>query len=161
MALITTPRHIEQRPEMKLQTLMVSAAMILAVCSVQSLALPVPGGTAKVSGPNPHKADAACGLCHAASEDVLNSWFSLGSTKRRLTNDPTALCQKCHGLGFGHGVGKHPKLNREDLPLTEAGTIACALTCHNMHLKNPADAQQKRYMLRLPISRLCASCHDN
>lgn len=109
---------------------------------------------------NPHGADSECSFCHVASADSLNSWFSFGSTKRALIADPVSLCQKCHGVDFGHGVGKKPAINRAKLPLTADGTINCALTCHDMHAKDPIDAIQKRYYLRLPPIELCASCHN-
>ncbi len=82
------------------------------------------------------------------------------SNKQSLRADLVAVCRKCHGVGFGHGVGKKPDMNRESLPLGTDGTITCAITCHNMHLKDATDWHQKRYHLRLPIGKLCISCHN-
>jgi len=112
-------------------------------------------------GVSPHTENGDCALCHVAPKEKLQGWFVFGSTKRQLISDPNTLCRKCHGVSFGHGVGKKPAMNRADLPLDADGTITCALTCHNMHISGLDDPNQQRLHLRLPQLKLCASCHDN
>ena len=109
---------------------------------------------------NPHGDNGDCSLCHVAPVEKLRGWFVLPSTKRQLVSDPTLLCQKCHGVSFGHGVGKKPQINRSGLPLGADGTINCSLTCHDMHISGVDDDSQLRYHLRLPHEKLCVSCHD-
>jgi hypothetical protein len=108
---------------------------------------------------SPHGVSGACHFCHVESEDTLNGWFVLPSTKKKLTLDYVAVCRQCHGVDFGHGVGRVPKLNREELPLDNNGKIACAITCHDMHVKS-TDSIQSRYFLRLKGGGLCLSCHN-
>lgn len=107
---------------------------------------------------SPHVGEGHCKLCHLATEADLDSWFTFSSTKRKLRKDFNELCRQCHGVQFGHGVGKAPALNQRDLPLDAEGKIACAVTCHNMHVKSD-DFIQKKYHLRLPQRDLCVSCH--
>jgi hypothetical protein len=109
---------------------------------------------------NPHTGKGDCSICHVASVNELRSWFVFGSTKRRLTKDRIALCQQCHGISFGHGIGKKPVMNRASLPLNADGTVNCAVTCHDMHINESEDAAQLRMHLRLPHVKLCFSCHD-
>ncbi len=109
--------------------------------------------------PSPHGDNAQCGVCHVASVEDLNSWFTFQSTKKQLIADFNSLCRNCHGVEFGHGVGKKPALNRDPLPLALDGTIACAITCHNMHVKSD-DPGQNRYHLRASPEKLCISCHN-
>lgn len=111
-------------------------------------------------GASPHNENADCALCHVAPREKLESWFTFGSTKRQLTADHNALCRKCHGVSFGHGVEKKPALNRENLPLSPDGTINCALTCHDMHVVSADNPDQQRLHLRMPLVKLCLSCHD-
>lgn len=111
-------------------------------------------------GKNPHTDNGDCSLCHVAPEDKLRGWFVFPATKQQLVTDPNTVCRKCHGVSFGHGIGKKPLMNRYGLPLDAAGTINCALTCHEMHVKGTEDINQQRYHLRLPHSKLCVSCHD-
>lgn len=108
----------------------------------------------------PHDDKGNCDICHLAPESDLRSWFTFGSTKRKLHGDYNALCLKCHNIALGHGVGKRPKTNRERLPLDGDGKIACAITCHNMHIKSD-DQKQAKFHLRTPVNSLCRSCHDN
>lgn len=109
---------------------------------------------------NPHVEDGDCTACHLIPVKELKGFFTAGAEKRKLRGDFVAVCLQCHGVGFGHGVGKKPELNREDLPLDNDGRITCAITCHNMHLKKSLTPQQGHYHLRLPSERLCVSCHD-
>lgn len=111
-------------------------------------------------GPSPHNENGTCSICHVAPADTLRSWFAFGSTKRALVADPTTLCRTCHGVSFGHGIGKRPALNRDSLPLNNDGTINCALTCHDMHISGTDDPLQQRNHLRLQQDRLCFSCHN-
>ncbi|GFE58759.1 cytochrome c3 family protein [Geobacter sp. AOG1] len=108
---------------------------------------------------SPHGADADCTICHVASRADLESWFTFPSTKRKFKADYNALCQQCHGIEFGHGAGKKPRINRDGLRLDADGKIACAITCHNMHIKSD-DATQNKYHLRTLRENLCFSCHD-
>lgn len=108
---------------------------------------------------NPHLGKGKCGLCHVASEDALDSWFTFSSTKREMKLDLNAVCQQCHGVEFGHGVGKWTKTNRDHLPMDSQGKIACAVTCHNMH-GTSSDSHQNKFHLRAPSMKLCLSCHD-
>lgn len=117
-------------------------------------------GLQDLHGKNPHGDNADCSLCHVAPVDKLRGWFVFPSTKRQLVTDPTNLCVKCHGVSFGHGVGKKPLMNRSDLPLGTDGTINCALTCHDIHFSGVDVDNQQRFHLRLPQSKLCVSCHD-
>ena len=117
-------------------------------------------GPPSLHGKNPHAVTADCSLCHVASMDKLRGWFVFPSTKRLLVSDPTTLCRNCHGVSFGHGIGKKPHMNRADLPLNADGTVNCALTCHDMHVSDVDDAAQQNFHLRLPHSKLCVSCHD-
>lgn len=109
---------------------------------------------------NPHGEGGDCSLCHLLSAKELSRLTAADAAKRRLRADFVAVCLQCHGVGFGHGVGKKPDMNRESLPLDKDGKITCAVTCHNMHLKDPLSPHQDRYHLRLPSERLCVSCHD-
>lgn len=108
---------------------------------------------------NPHLPGATCDLCHEAPAEDLASWFTFPSTKRRLKGGRNGLCQGCHQQDFGHGVGATPRQNKRDLPL-DGGLIACAITCHDMHLPATEDRFQRRYFLRHKLDDLCRSCHD-
>lgn len=110
--------------------------------------------------PNPHNDNGDCALCHVAPVEKLRGWFVLGSTKRQLVADPVHLCLKCHKAAFGHGIGKKPAMNRAGLPLNDDGTITCAITCHDMHITGGEDQMQMRFHMRLPVNKLCASCHN-
>ncbi len=107
---------------------------------------------------NPHRGEGNCQVCHVASENDLTSWFTFTSTKKMLRKDFNELCRQCHGIQFGHGVGKAPSMNKRDLPLDADGKIACAITCHNMHVKD-GDPVQQKYHLRFTQYELCVSCH--
>lgn len=113
----------------------------------------------KIKRPSPHGVKKSCQVCHVETEDTLNGWFTSGARKRSMLLDYNALCQQCHGIDFGHGVNRVPKMNREELPMGKEGKIACAITCHNMHIKAD-DYAQNRYHLRLKVPDLCLSCHD-
>lgn len=110
-------------------------------------------------GASPHSDAGDCTLCHVAPLKTLRGWFVFGSTKRQLKDDLVEVCKKCHGSGFGHAVGKKTPLNHEGLPLAGDGTVTCATTCHNMHIRTE-DQKQQFYHLRLPFDSLCISCHD-
>ncbi len=116
--------------------------------------------TSSAKSVNPHTESANCEVCHMVPEAELKSLSVPGSKMRSLRADLVTVCRQCHGVGFGHGVGKKPEMNRESLPLDTDGTITCAITCHSMHLKDATDWHQKRYHLRLPIEKLCISCHN-
>jgi predicted CXXCH cytochrome family protein len=115
---------------------------------------------------NPHSESGDCSICHVAPINKLRGWFVFGSTKREMKTDLNQLCLQCHpaepahaggllGVGIGHGIGKKPVINHQNLPLASDGTITCAITCHNIHTSpdNP-----KR--LRVPYNSLCVSCHN-
>ena len=110
-------------------------------------------------GASPHSDSGDCSLCHVSSVEALRGWFVFDSTKRKLKDGPVEVCKKCHGLGFGHATGKRPVVNHAELPLSDDGTINCATTCHNMHIR-AEDPKQTFYHLRLPFDFLCISCHD-
>lgn len=120
----------------------------------------IDSNTQNTHAKNPHGIDADCSICHVASVEKLRGWFVFPSTKRQLVADPTSICRNCHGVSFGHGIGKKPHMNRADLPLGADGTINCALTCHEMHISGVDDDIQQHYHLRLSPSKLCVSCHD-
>ncbi|HEY3306883.1 MAG TPA: hypothetical protein VGJ93_00365 [Desulfuromonadaceae bacterium] len=109
-------------------------------------------------GDNPHGNTGACSVCHIISADQLNNPSVPDSIKTKLKADPVALCQGCHGTGFGHGIGEKPVIKSTELPLGEDGSINCAVTCHQMH--DPTVVTQKNFLLRLPSEKLCFSCHD-
>lgn len=113
----------------------------------------------QVSTLNPHTLKGNCDICHSASEKDLNSWFTFSSTKRLMKKDLNMTCQQCHGVEFGHGIGKWTNLNRDNLPMDANGYIACAITCHDMHVKT-TDQHQNKFHLRVPSNKLCLSCHD-
>lgn len=109
---------------------------------------------------SPHDAQGACLSCHIATErDLRSDRFSVDG-KSQLKSDVNEVCLQCHGIDFGHGVGKKPGMNRKGLPLDENGLIACAITCHDMHVVAPENPHQKAYHLRIPVEDLCFSCHD-
>lgn len=127
-------------------------------------------GSAEAVVPNPHTESGDCGICHVASVEKLRSWFTFGSTKRKMKVDLNQMCQQCHtiepthaggffGTGVGHATGKPTKLNRVGLPLAEDGTITCATTCHNMHVKSD-DIHLQTNLLRINVNSLCLSCHN-
>lgn len=107
---------------------------------------------------NPHAGKGNCQLCHVETEEALNAWSFFGTAKRKMKMDHNEICRQCHGLEFGHGVGMVPMSNTEGLPLDKDGKITCSLTCHDVHQKE-GDPKQLHYHLRLPISKLCESCH--
>ena len=109
---------------------------------------------------SPHSDSGACGQCHVAASETLNSWFVFRSTKRQMKDGLVEVCKKCHGSNFGHGIGKRPVVNHAELPLDDDGAITCATTCHSMHIR-AEDSKQTFYHLRLPFDSLCISCHDN
>lgn len=109
---------------------------------------------------NPHTSRDNCGVCHLLPKNKLESFFTSSAMKRQLRADHVTLCRGCHDVRIDHGVGKAPEMNREGLPVAEDGTITCATTCHSMHVKNPADEKQEYYHLRLPIAKICFSCHE-
>jgi len=109
---------------------------------------------------NPHISPESCEVCHLLPKEKLGGFFTSKALKRQFRTDLVNLCRQCHGMGFGHGVGMKPDMNREGLPLADNGTITCATTCHAMHIKNPADHEQEHYHLRLPMAKLCFSCHE-
>jgi len=125
-------------------------------------ALAAATGTVKSDIPkvNPHDGNGHCDLCHVASRENLDSWFTFPSTKKKMRLDYNATCRQCHGVEFGHGVGKKAKMNKENLPMDAEGKIACAITCHDMHVK-AKDPEQARYHLRATQMELCLSCHKN
>ncbi|GAM10656.1 hypothetical protein OR1_02945 [Geobacter sp. OR-1] len=142
-------------------TKLLGAFVILMLTSVASAASNdsrVENATKRVS---PHGVEGSCHVCHAETEERLNRWslFSFGIYKKKLILDYNEVCRQCHGVDFGHGVGKTPRLNREMLTLDSEGTIACAITCHDMHIKSN-DYIQNRYHLRFEKNRLCLSCHN-
>lgn len=109
---------------------------------------------------NPHNSQEDCGACHLLPKNKLESFFTSSVMKRQLRADHVTLCKGCHDIRIDHGVGKVPEMNRDGLPVAEDGTITCATTCHSMHVKNPADEKQEYYHLRLPIAKICFSCHE-
>jgi hypothetical protein len=111
-------------------------------------------------GSSPHRAGGDCTVCHVYPAEKLRGWFVLGSTKREMKANPVELCAKCHGLGFGHAVGKKTPINHSGLPLDSRGEITCATTCHDMHVITE-DQKQNFYHLRMPFDSLCISCHDS
>lgn len=127
------------------------ATVVTGVVHAEEAATP----SAKI---NPHTGKGNCQLCHVATEDDLNGWFTFASTKRAFRKDFNELCRQCHGVQFGHGIGKAPSMNKLDLPLDAEGRIACAITCHNMHVKSD-DMVQQKYHLRFTQFKLCVSCH--
>lgn len=118
---------------------------------------------------NPHSDSGDCSVCHVASADKLRSWFAFASTKREMKDGSDQMCLQCHTIkpvpedslwvGIGHATGKKPAVNKSNLPLSAAGTITCATTCHNMHGVSD-DRQQQIKHLRLPVNSLCKSCHN-
>lgn len=141
------------------RTILFVFVSLVALYSVRTVQAAGPE-TAAAKGKNPHGDNGDCSICHVAPVEKLRGWFVFPATKRQLVADPTTLCQKCHGVSFGHGVGKKPHINRSGLPLSADGTINCALTCHDMHISGVDDDTQQRFHLRLPQSVLCVSCHD-
>ena len=139
-----------------MQRIVTAGFMVLALSGAVSGSEEITSPKGKVS---PHGEDADCSVCHVASEADLRSWFTFPSTKKKFKADYNTLCRQCHGVDFGHGVGNKPALNRGGLPLDAQGAIACAVTCHNMHIKSD-DATQNRYHLRTSRENLCFSCHD-
>lgn len=110
------------------------------------------GGPASV---NPHdfSRKEMCAICH-----IAESLKGPGAPK--LSKDPVTTCAKCHMGNVGnhpvqrHPMGKRPNINLpESLPLSPEGLIVC-YTCHNQHGKSG-----NVKMLRVPLSRLCSSCH--
>ncbi len=135
-------------------------ALLLSILIIPLAAYALEGQDAPTGKrPSPHHSKGDCQVCHLETTETLNSWFTFGSTKRRLRLGFNEVCQQCHGLDFGHGVGKEPGQNLRDLPLDAEGNIACAITCHNMHIE-AADPTQNRYHLREIFSNLCLSCHN-
>ena len=139
-----------------MQLIVTAGFMVLVLSGAVSGNEEITSPKVKVS---PHGEDADCTVCHVASEADLRSWFTFPSTRKKFNADYNTLCRQCHGVDFGHGVGKKPALNRGGLPLDAQGAIACAITCHNMHIKSE-DATQNRYHLRASRENLCFSCHD-
>lgn len=109
---------------------------------------------------SPHDAQGACLSCHIAPERDLNADRFPFSGKKQLKYGVNGACLQCHGIDFGHGVGKKPEMNRTGLPLDGDGLIACAITCHDMHVVAAENPHQKAYHLRVPVEDLCFSCHD-
>ena len=141
-----------------------------AVTTVAALLLSAAVCVAEDEKSNPHSEAGDCGICHVASAGKLRGWFAFASTKREMKMDPDQLCLRCHpvepthaggfiGVGKGHATGKKTPVNHENLPLSSDGTITCAITCHNMHVTSE-DRHQQRKHLRLPINKLCLSCHN-
>ena len=138
-------------------TTLVVLLLSAAVCSAEDVTT------------SPHSDAGDCAVCHVAPADKLRGWFVFGSTKRKLKADLNQLCLKCHtvepvavdslGVGIGHATGKKPAVNHQNLPLASDGTITCAITCHNMHVKSDDRHQQLKH-LRSPANSLCVSCHD-
>jgi len=134
---------------------------IIILLTVFSSSLCAAEGTQSDSGTliNPHTEIGNCQVCHVASEEDLKSWFTFTSTKKTMKGDLNSICQQCHGVEFGHGIGKWTKHNKDGLPMDDRGYIACAITCHDMHGKS-SDYQQNKFHLRAPSMKLCLSCHD-
>ena len=109
-----------------------------------------------IGSDNPHSDIGDCFACHVIPAIHLKNPTVPASIKTKLKADPVALCQGCHGTGFGHGIGKKPVTMLTELPLSADGSINCAMTCHQMH-----DSMTKHgFLLRLPLEKLCISCHD-
>lgn len=129
-------------------------AMGIAVVLAAGLARADEGGE-NIRKTSPHTVSGNCEVCHVMTEDDLRSFFTFPSNKKKLRKDFNETCRQCHGVQFGHGVGKIPKMNRDTLPLDAEGKIACAITCHEMH----GNGDRSGKHLRLPIDKLCLSCH--
>lgn len=132
---------------------LIALLILLPTSIVAALA----GDSPQLQPSNPHGGE-SCSSCHVAAESVLRKSSTSSSAKKRMKRGLDGVCTHCHAVDRGHGVGKKPELNREKLPLHK-GRITCATTCHNMH-GNSDDPQQSRFYLRLPMDRLCSSCHD-
>src|SRR6266545_1906524 len=63
---------------------------------------------------NPHTGK-KCTICHFETEKKLNSRLISKSLKMKLRGGANAVCLKCHSVEKGHGVGKKPALNNEQL----------------------------------------------
>lgn len=144
------------------RTLLVAmtVSVLLALCPYVSRGTVSLSATTDNSTVNPHADTDHCGSCHILVKDDLLRNDVATIKKSELKGGPVEVCRQCHGIGFGHGVGKKPAMNRENLPLDAAGVITCALTCHDIHLAEAKDPRQKQYFLRLPSDTLCYSCHD-
>lgn len=113
------------------------------------------GGTSN----NPHVSSAMCESCHVITAQDLASADVAAQKKRDLRGGVNGVCTQCHKVSLGHGVGKKPEMNTQQLPVGPDGAITCAITCHDIHLVKPETAVQRRYHLRLPHRKLCSSCH--
>lgn len=139
-------------------TMKIRAVAIFAVFFPVLLFAEEPPSPALDKKLNPHTAKGNCQVCHVETEESLNAWSFFSSKNRRMKADHNEVCMQCHGLEFGHGVGQPPQVNLSDLPLDANGKIACALTCHDMHVVTQ-DQTQAHYHLRLPRTKICRSCH--
>lgn len=116
-------------------------------------------GDTEATSNNPHKSTAMCQSCHVISAHDLASADVAALKKRELRGGINEVCTQCHKVSLGHGVGKKPEMNTQQLPIGPDGAITCAITCHDMHLVKPETAVQRRYYLRVPHKKLCSSCH--
>jgi hypothetical protein len=166
MVLITIPRLINNKKGAIMGTIrrnvvIVAAALHLLGSAIQA-AQEAPAGT--------HSDNGDCSVCHVAPESKLRGWFVSASTKKEMKDDLNTTCRKCHPIkpthagdffatGAGHATGKTTSFNRDKLPMAPDGTIACAITCHNMHVTSDDPVQQSKH-LRLSPNVLCRSCHN-
>lgn len=143
---------------LKLPSIFIVVLLILGGCSLP--------GLLKGNVESPHL-KVECKACHKAPDELLvkvekgeGDATDLNEAKA-LKSDLNGICTGCHEPGKGdHAIGEVPKINKRHLPLDSDGRITCAVTCHNVHIKNINNPLVKKRLLRLPQKDLCFSCHD-
>ena len=107
-------------------------------------------------GPNAHRPEADCRLCHTADAATLRS--DPAKARTLIFPDLEARCASCHaGEGPSHKTGVRPRGSvPPDLPLSSDGLITCG-TCHFIHGEsNRANAFERIDNRR---GQLCLTCH--
>ncbi len=128
----------------------VGAALPLLLLAPPSAAARAP------KGPDAHRPESDCRLCHTADAATLRS--DPARARELILPDLESRCFDCHaGEGPSHKTGVRPRgVVPPELPLSSDGRITCS-TCHYVH----GEANRANSFERIDNRRgkLCLTCH--
>jgi len=109
-----------------------------------------------IPGPDVHRPDADCLVCHTLDAAALKR--DPAQARTALIPDLDSRCMTCHGgEGPSHRTGMRPRgVVPPELPLSRDGRITCA-TCHFLHGEGDRSRDYERIDNRR--GRMCLTCH--